>query len=498
LKREEADYINYRALLKSNYRKGERVMEQIVLSDELAVPFANNPAAVAVVCAFDPNNPDRNAEKLYWYLCQSDVADQAAKTCISQYVDFDGWDDLATKIDQITEKLTPMMACAASLSAVDAICSNETALSAVVHSSTSMACFGANADALSKIISTIKTDDDLYADYLINVWNDDSLLASYKADDDKWDEFTNPNDVVEAKVLCSLANISGSYSSTSALASNSSAVSSICANEKATESMIYSRNAISSFAGSTEAFEKMTSSDAAMNYIATNESVFLKMVSASANVTKFMSLANIWSLLSKCRTFIAKNASACAAFVGTSVSVTLTTYAAHNFIVVGVGQDTYASGGNVALSFQSEKIITTQAMNSSNDTTGGWGSSAMRTFLSGTLLGCFPSEVKNLISDVTKKYCSSTTYSSVSSCTDKLFIPSHSEIFGETTYGAEGDQYTWYKNGNSKIKYNGSSAYTWWLRSVGSSAYFRCVGSGGNASGGSATGTGGVAPCFCI
>lgn len=76
------------------------------------------------------------------------------------------------------------------------------------------------------------------------------------------------------------------------------------------------------------------------------------------------------------------------------------------------------------------------------------------------------------------------------------------EIFGSTTYSAvgEGDQYAWYKAGNSKVKKVNGSAYNWWERSPCAtySDGFCIVGSNGGAHSYGAYYSCGVAFGFCV
>jgi hypothetical protein len=181
--------------------------------------------------------------------------------------------------------------------------------------------------------------------------------------------------------------------------------------------------------------------------------------------------------------------------VGSKKTITLAGYGDFDFVLVGKN--------NLGYIFQSDKILTTHYMNSSNSSSGGWGSSLMRTWLNDTLLSAFPVNIINLIKETTVKY-SESTGSTTSTCSDKLWLPSYQEVFGEGSNsniegGVEGTQFAYYSNGGSKIKYNTSgSAYGWWLRSVYGSAGFWGVTTGGSAFYGGASITYGVAPCFCI
>lgn len=67
------DYMNWRALLKGNYRKGVRAMEQIAQSGELRAAFLGSAEALSVVFSFDPADPDPNALDLYAVAVENDL-----------------------------------------------------------------------------------------------------------------------------------------------------------------------------------------------------------------------------------------------------------------------------------------------------------------------------------------------------------------------------------------------------------------------------------------
>lgn len=119
-----------------------------------------------------------------------------------------------------------------------------------------------------------------------------------------------------------------------------------------------------------------------------------------------------------------------------------------------------------------------------------------------SLLSKLPSALQNVIKAVNKLTSAGSQSAAINTTSDKLFLLSEVEIFGSTTYSksGEGSQYAYYKAGNSKVKkVNGSASY-WWGRSPCGSygAGFCRVGSNGNASDSSASGSYGVAFGFCI
>lgn len=188
--------------------------------------------------------------------------------------------------------------------------------------------------------------------------------------------------------------------------------------------------------------------------------------------------------------------------IGQTRSITLTGYGNHDFQLIGIGADKPASGTSKLLTFQSVDIITTRAMNSSNVTTGGWGGSAMRTWLNGTFLAAFPKYVRDVIKPVRKQYAA-TKGGTLATSTDSLFLLSEMEVFGTKTSQttAEGTHYAHWSQNNSdgaRVKKLNGSAYLWWLRSVSSETDFCVVYNGGRLLGYYASNAYGVAPGFCI
>lgn len=112
---------------------------------------------------------------------------------------------------------------------------------------------------------------------------------------------------------------------------------------------------------------------------------------------------------------------------------------------------------------------TRQKMNSSNTNYGGWGSSAMRSWMT-TLLGQMPSDLQNVIKQVEKKTQAGNGSSTITTTTDKLWLFSYTEVgLGATTSyspGGEGVAYPLFVSNSSRVKkMNGGSEIGWWLRS---------------------------------
>lgn len=197
--------------------------------------------------------------------------------------------------------------------------------------------------------------------------------------------------------------------------------------------------------------------------------------------------------------------------VGDTVGISIggTTY---DFVILGFNHDTLASAtaygaatatGKAGISLQMKDCLaTTYQMNSTNTNSGGWGNCALRTTLQNTIKGQLPSAWQSIIKTVTKKASAGGASTTINNYSDTLFLLAEVEIFGSTTYSAagEGDQYAWYKAGNSKVKKVNGSAYGWWERSpyASNSSYFCVVYSSGGANYNVANGSSGVAFGFCV
>ena len=192
-----------------------------------------------------------------------------------------------------------------------------------------------------------------------------------------------------------------------------------------------------------------------------------------------------------------------------------------------IGKTAQTGGTDICLIDSKYNSSSTSAgyfnMNYSNSNSGGWKSSKMRTVLlgnnntptsplSGSLIAALPSDLRAVMKGTTK-YSDNTgggsnTASYVTATTDYLWLPAEYEIFGTRSYANSAEQnyqkqYTYYANGNSKVKYchsATSSTATWWLRSAyaASSNNFCRVHTSGIANTNSAYYSRGVAPAFCV
>jgi hypothetical protein len=197
--------------------------------------------------------------------------------------------------------------------------------------------------------------------------------------------------------------------------------------------------------------------------------------------------------------------------------------------IIGVCQDVKSDGtGQAGLTFQTTHALATpHEMNASDDNTGGWGSSSMRTWLNDTVYGMLPSDLRSSIVSVEKYYGDTrgSGSSSTASTSDKLFLPSLRELYvysddSYPCYTCEGtgpshdQQYQYYAYegvtrsnlsllASMYLDYNGNTpgSYTsWWSRSACYNGYrgFWDVRYNGNYGGSSTDYSYSVVPVFCF
>lgn len=171
-----------------------------------------------------------------------------------------------------------------------------------------------------------------------------------------------------------------------------------------------------------------------------------------------------------------------------------------------------AAGVDIAFVNSYGSTSTGFCMNTSNTNSGGWNNSYMRKTICPAFLAALPMAWQNIIAACTK-YSDNTgggsnTASYVTATSDKIWLLSEMEVQGTRSYANSAEanyqkQYDYYKNGNSKVKYQHAattSACYWWLRSVSASAagHFCRVGTGGSANGYNAYFSIGFAPGFKV
>lgn len=171
-----------------------------------------------------------------------------------------------------------------------------------------------------------------------------------------------------------------------------------------------------------------------------------------------------------------------------------------------------AAGVDIAFVNSYGSTSTGFCMNTSNTNSGGWNNSYMRKTICPAFLAALPKAWQNIIAACTK-YSDNTgggsnTASYVTATSDKIWLLSEMEVQGTRSYANSAEanyqkQYDYYRNGNSKVKYQHTattSACRWWLRSVCASYtdYFCYVYTGGSANGNYAYSSRGFAPGFKV
>lgn len=151
-------------------------------------------------------------------------------------------------------------------------------------------------------------------------------------------------------------------------------------------------------------------------------------------------------------------------------------------------------------------------LGSTNSNNNDAGTTTATSPVSGTLMAALPSDLRAVMKPMTiytdNTGGGSNTASYVTASVDYLPLLAEFEIFGTRSYANSAEQnyqqqYQYYKNGNSKVKYRHSSTSStayWWERSpfYATGAGFCRVSTGGGAGGDGAGGSGGLAPAFRV
>ena len=156
---------------------------------------------------------------------------------------------------------------------------------------------------------------------------------------------------------------------------------------------------------------------------------------------------------------------------GTKFSAKLTNGKTLEYRIVGINHDDLADGsGKAGLTFEATNTaLSTQRMNATDTNAGGWEKSELRGRLnSGDLWSLLPSELQSKVKSVKKMTDNKGggTAGTPSATTDKVFLLSSTEVWGDLDH--DGTQYEYYKSkGVTRSNYSGaSSSYHHWTRSV--------------------------------
>ena len=147
-------------------------------------------------------------------------------------------------------------------------------------------------------------------------------------------------------------------------------------------------------------------------------------------------------------------------------------------------------------------------MNNAPTNTGGWETCSMRQDIMPLIKAAFPFDLQAVIKPSTIFTTQGSGYGACTATTDEVFLLAEYEVFGSRTYASTQEstylkQYSYYSDGNSKVKYqfnDTTEAALWWERSPfsDSSDSFCTVNPGGYANGNIANCSYGVAPCFKV
>lgn len=174
--------------------------------------------------------------------------------------------------------------------------------------------------------------------------------------------------------------------------------------------------------------------------------------------------------------------------------------------IIGKNHDVYTDGLSWApLTFQLHNIYKTQyAMDTDTYNGDGWTGCTMRRTYLPRILVAMPTEVQAGLREVTKWTSEGNDSSIIETTSDKLFLLSEIEIFGEIdeSFEGEGRQYAYYVGGDKTLKTPvGSEDPGYWLERSphnGSLKWFCSVSMWGDAEVRAAETPSGVAFAFCF
>ena len=163
----------------------------------------------------------------------------------------------------------------------------------------------------------------------------------------------------------------------------------------------------------------------------------------------------------------------------------------HYDLTDGAGYGAATATGKAGLLFQSLDVAQTAvaAVTERNDTSG-WAELPLRA-TTAAVLTTLPSAVQQAVKAVDVPCATSFNISDTITVSDRCFLPSQREVFGTNTGSVggagEGTRYRYYVENSTaadRIKYSGSTAVTWWLRTIynGNSPGQRIVQGNGNLS----------------
>lgn len=162
---------------------------------------------------------------------------------------------------------------------------------------------------------------------------------------------------------------------------------------------------------------------------------------------------------------------------GDTKEITLTTNETLTLQLASINDGTGTAGtyypANTADFISVELMDSTHVMNSTATNVGGWNDCEMRTYLNETVYPTLPTSLKNIVVDKTHMHTAGNKSHDLVSASDKLWLPTTYEMFGENSqyYLDDADHniyYSIFPDNASRIKYRKAaptSARYWWLSS---------------------------------
>ena len=190
---------------------------------------------------------------------------------------------------------------------------------------------------------------------------------------------------------------------------------------------------------------------------------------------------------------------------GTKFSMKLTDGQTLEYRIIGINHDDLADGsGKAGLTFETTNdAMGMTRMNVTHDNADGWEKSELRGRLnSGDLWSLLPSDFQSRMKAVAKLTDNkgSGSVGTPSATTDKVFLLSSTEVWGDLD--KDGTQYEYYKSkGVTELSNSEASlGFNHWTRSVdpSNSMMFRCVNFSGRRGYGYAANANYVSPAFCF
>ena len=175
--------------------------------------------------------------------------------------------------------------------------------------------------------------------------------------------------------------------------------------------------------------------------------------------------------------------------------------------IIGFNHDDLTNGGKAAITLQlTNSIGTAGYMHHSSTNVGGWADCNRRTWCNDIFYRSIEEGLRNLIKPVDKMTSNGNKNSQLRMTSDKCFLLSESEIFGDAisaSFVGEGNQYVYFYNPENRKKKQ-SDIVTghdiWWTRSPSSNSatQYAYTESDGDIATGDANSNYRIIPAFCI